>query len=207
MQNYVSSFLNFNFRNNNNNKKIDREKDVPYIMRPKQNFWRNTGESEVIESESHSVVANSLRHHGLYSPWNSPGQNTEVGSGSLLQGIFPTQGSSPGFLRYRQIHYQLNHQGSPGILEWVAYPFSSRSSWPRNGTGVFCTAGRFFTSWGTSVTKLLSHVQLWNPMDCSLPISSVHGIFQTRVLEWVAISFSRGSSRPRDWTHISCIGK
>ena len=86
MQNYVSSFLNFNFRNNNNNKKIDREKDVPYIMRPKQNFWRNTGESEVIESESHSVVANSLRHHGLYSPWNSPGQNTEVGSVLFSEG-------------------------------------------------------------------------------------------------------------------------
>ena len=39
---------------------------------------------------------------------------------------------------------------------------------------------------------------LCNPMDCSLPGSSVHGIFQARVLEWVAISFSRGSSRPRD---------
>ena len=46
---------------------------------------------------------------------------------------------------------------------------------------------------------------LCNPMDCSLPGSSVHGIFQARVLEWVAISFSRGSSWPRDWTRISCI--
>ena len=42
-------------------------------------------------------------------------------------------------------------------------------------------------------------------MDCSLPRSSVHGIFQARVLEWVAISFSRGSSQPRDWTWVSCI--
>ena len=42
-------------------------------------------------------------------------------------------------------------------------------------------------------------------MDCSLPGSSVHGIFQARVLEWIAISFSRGSSRPRDWTRVSCI--
>ena len=41
-------------------------------------------------------------------------------------------------------------------------------------------------------------------MDCSLPDSSVHGIFQARVLEWVAISSSRGSFWPRDWTHISC---
>ena len=46
---------------------------------------------------------------------------------------------------------------------------------------------------------------LCDPMDCSIPGSSVHGIFQARVLEWVAISFSRGSSRPRDRTRVSCI--
>ena len=43
---------------------------------------------------------------------------------------------------------------------------------------------------------------LGNPMDCSLPGSSIHGIFQARILEWVAISFSRGSSQPRDWTQV-----
>ena len=46
---------------------------------------------------------------------------------------------------------------------------------------------------------------LCNPVNCSLPGSSVHGIFQARILEWVAISFSRGSSRPRDWTQVSHI--
>ena len=46
---------------------------------------------------------------------------------------------------------------------------------------------------------------LCDPMDCSLPGSSVHAIFQAIVLEWIAISFSRGSSRPRDWTRVSCI--
>ena len=46
---------------------------------------------------------------------------------------------------------------------------------------------------------------LCDPMDYSLPGFSVHGIFQARVLEWGAISFSRGSSRPRDWTQVSCI--
>ena len=50
-----------------------------------------------------------------------------------------------------------------------------------------------------------SCLTLCDPTDCSLPGSSVHGIFQARVLEWVAISFSRGSSRPRDWTCVSCI--
>ena len=59
-----------------------------------------------------------------YSPWNSPGQNTEVGSLTLLQGIFPTQRSNPGLPHCRQILYQLSHKGSPRILEWVAYPSS-----------------------------------------------------------------------------------
>ena len=48
---------------------------------------------------------------------------------------------------------------------------------------------------------------LWDPMDCSPPDSSVHGISQARILDWVAISYSRGSSQPRDWTHVSCIGR
>ena len=46
---------------------------------------------------------------------------------------------------------------------------------------------------------------LCNPMDCSPPASSVHGIFQARILEWAAISSARGSSHPRDWTYVSCI--
>ena len=53
--------------------------------------------------------------------------------------------------------------------------------------------------------KLLSHVWLCNPMDCSPPGSSIHGIFQERLLEWVTISFFRGFSPPRDWTQVSCI--
>ena len=88
--------------------------------------------SEKIESESWSVMSNSLQPHRLYSSWNSPGQNTGVGSLSLLQGIFPTQGLNPGFLHCRQILYQLSHKGSPRIPEWVTYPFSRGSSWPRN---------------------------------------------------------------------------
>ena len=78
---------------------------------------------KVRESESHSVMSNSLWPHGLYSPWNCPGQNTRVGSLSLLQGVFPTQGSNPGLPHCRQILDQLSHQGSPRIPEWVAYPY------------------------------------------------------------------------------------
>ena len=56
-----------------------------------------------------------------------------------------------------------------------------------------------------SVAKLCP--TLCSPMDCSLPVSSFHRISQARRLEWVAISFSRGSSWPRDPTHVSCIGR
>ena len=91
----------------------------------------------VFLTASHSVMSNSLRPCGLYSPWNSPGQNTAVGSLSLLQGIFPTQGSNPGLPHCRLILYQLNHKGNPRILEWIAYPFSSRSSQHRNLTRVY----------------------------------------------------------------------
>ena len=69
--------------------------------------------------ESHSVMFNSLEPHGLYSSWNSPGPNTGVGSLSLLQGIFPTEGLNPGLLHCRRILYQLTHKGSPRVLEWV----------------------------------------------------------------------------------------
>ena len=67
------------------------------------------------ESESLWVLSDSLRPHGLYSPWNSLGPNTGVGSLSLLQGIFPTQGSNPGLLHCKQILYQLSHKGSSAL--------------------------------------------------------------------------------------------
>ena len=63
-------------------------------------------------SESCSVVSDFLQPHGLYSPWNSPGQNTGMSSLSLLQGIFPTQGLIPGLPHCRRILYQLRHKGS-----------------------------------------------------------------------------------------------
>ena len=73
-------------------------------------------------SESCSLVSDSLRPHGLYSPWNSPSQNTGEGSLSLLQGFFPTQGLNPGLWHCRPILHQLSHEGNPRILEWVTYP-------------------------------------------------------------------------------------
>ena len=68
---------------------------------------------QVTWSKSYSVVSDSLQPHGLYSPCNSPGENTGVGSLSLLQGIFPTQGWNLGLPHCRQILYQLSHKGNP----------------------------------------------------------------------------------------------
>ena len=71
-----------------------------------------------VVTESCSVVSDSLQPRGLWParllcPWNSPGRSTSVGSLSLLQGIFPTQGSNPGLPHCRQTLYCLSHQGSP----------------------------------------------------------------------------------------------
>ena len=99
---------------------------------------------------------------------NLPRKNTGVGSHSLLQGIFQTQGLNPSLLHCRQILYHLRHQESD-----------------------------------SEVTQ--SCPTLCDPMDCSPPGSSVHGILQARILEWVAISFSRGSSQPRNRTQVSSI--
>ena len=93
-------------------------------------------------------------------------------------GIFQAEGSIPHILHL--LHWQLDSlpPASPGK--------------PQDG----CMKMKM---------KLLNHVQLCDPMDCSLPGSSVHGIFQARVLEWGAIVFSRGSSQPRDQTWVSHI--
>ena len=100
-----------------------------------------------------SVVSDSLRPHGLLLGssvhGDSPGKNTGVGCHALFQRLFPTQGSNPGLLRCEWFLYCLNHQKNPRILEWVAYPFSRGSSWPRDQTGVSCIACRFFTDWAT----------------------------------------------------------
>jgi len=79
-------------------------------------------------------------------------------------------------------------------------------------------AGILFTHWATEISwgwGNYSHIvlflttqsclTLYNTMDYRLPGSSVHGIFQAKILEWVAFSYSRGSSWPRDQTHISCV--
>ena len=80
-------------------------------------FKLDLEKEEESENESCTVVSNSLQPHGLYSLWNSPGQNTGVGSLALLQGIFPTQGLNQGLPHCGQILYYLSHKGSPKAEE------------------------------------------------------------------------------------------
>ena len=107
-------------------------------------------------------TSDPLRHQ----LWNSPSPNIGMGSLSLLQGIFPTQRSNPGLPDCRWIFNQLSHKGSPGILEWVAYPFSRGSSQPRNGTQVSCIARGFFTIWAIRERMIIS--SSYNCKKCSL---------------------------------------
>ena len=81
---------------------------------------RARSRQQLSDSDSHSVMSDSLRPHGLYPtrlvcPWDSPGKNTGRGCHSLLQGIFPTQGSNLDLLHCRQILYHMSHQGSPQL--------------------------------------------------------------------------------------------
>ena len=85
---------------------------------------------------------------------------------------------------------QLRHIGL--VVLWYV-----ESSWTRDQTFVLCIC--------IICSDAQSCATLCDPMDCSPPGSSIHGIFQARTLEQVAISSSRGSSHPKDWTRVSCI--
>ena len=112
------------------------------------------------------------------------------------------------------------------VLEWVAISFSRclvntfkehycTRSWMNEGNLRQSFSATMFLGQGGhtehlgacshSVTKLCP--TLCNPVNCSPPGSSVHGISQARILEWVVISFYGRSSQPRDWTSVSCMGR
>ena len=121
--------------------------------------WWWTGRPGVLQSMGsqrarHNWTTELTDWTGLYSPWNSLGQNTGVGSLLLLQGNL----TNPGLPHCGQILYQLSHRGSPRILGQVAYPFSMRSSWPRNRTRVSSISGGFFTNRAIRETKNLTLV-------------------------------------------------
>ena len=111
------------------------------------------GTSMPSESESRSVVSDSLRPHGLYSSWNSLGQNTGVGSLSLLQGIFLTQGSKPGLPHWVD-SLPVKLPGKPKNTGVGSLSLCQQIFWPRNRSEVSCIAGGFFTNWTIREAKL-----------------------------------------------------
>ena len=140
-----------------------------------------------------SVMSDSLQPHGLQParllcPWDSPNKNTGVDCHSLLQRVFPTQGSNLGLLHRRQFLYH----------EFFINFFSH--------FGYYRTLSTVPCAWAAPCVfvhaQSLSRVWLF---DILWTGSAVHGIFKARKLEWVAISFSRRSFQPRDWTHTSSI--
>ena len=123
-----------------NLKTLDNDLQLP---EPSNQWWHKTWSlfipeglmSHFSESESHLIVSDSLWPRQLYSPRNSPGQNTGVGSLSLLQGLFLTQELNQGLLHCRQILYQLSYQGSLIFLSYF------KNTWP------FCNMHYSFSYW------------------------------------------------------------
>ena len=164
--------------------------------------------------------------------WDSPGKNTRVSSPSFLQGIFPVQGWNLSLLHCRQILYHLSHQGSLRslfaislsctwclIIYYTHFHLCIISLSPHvHGTTLFCLCR---TSSGLALPNSawmemefhnkapsICPITAWSE-SCSVVSSSlrphgiVHGILQARILEWVAVPFSRGSSQSRDQTQAS----
>ena len=169
-------------------------------------------------SKSLSCVRHGRWPARLLHPWDSPGKNTGVCCHSLLQGIFPTQGSNPGLPHCRQTLYHLNQQGSPCWKRLSKSPcacFGLNHVPPDRCAGdptphsenVTSFRDKVFTEVGEWVhTKSLqSCLTLCDLTDSSPPGSSIHGILQARLLEWVAMPSSRGSSQSRDPTSVSYV--
>ena len=140
--------------------------------------------------------------HSMDCPWDSLGQNTGVGSLSLLQGFFLTQESNRGLLHCRWILYQLIYEGNPrGCPPQIAQEFLLPVLLLRLDLRLE-KSRRLRRSVHKDVSVCshsLSHVRLFcDPMDCSPPGYSVCGILQARILEWVAMPSFRASSQPRN---------
>ena len=145
---------------------------IPCIARWILNRW-TTREVLCLVSRSCPILCDLMdcSPPGPSVQGGSPGKNTAVGCHPLLQGIFPTQGSNPGLSHCKWILYCLSQWGSLGIPEWVAYPFSRGSFWPRNQIGVSCVATGFFTICATR--EALQAVTSANYVDHIICFSSL----------------------------------
>ena len=128
------------------------------------------------------------------------------GSLSLLQGIFPTQGSNPGLPHCRRILCQLNHQGSSRILEWVAYPFSSGSFPPRDQTRVSCITGRFFTYWANTEASACNAGDLSSILGQEDPLEK--GMTpHSSILAWRIPGMENSRDRVSWWSRVHGVSK
>ena len=147
-----------------------------------------------------------------------------MGSHSFLQGIFPTLGLNPGLLNCKWILFSLSHRGCQRISRVRSVIFLNSVSQSKHLVYNLplvcklpsCSSICFLKSflWENVICypillAICSVAQLFptlcKPMDCSPRGFCVRGIFRSRILQWVAISSSRGSFPPRDGTHISCV--
>ena len=129
-------------------------------------------------------------------------------SGGQSIGASPTDSVNPsneysGLISFRMDWYDL--LAIQGTLRSLLQCHSSKASILRNSAFFIVQLSHPYMKVKNESEVTQSCPTLYDPMDCSLPGSSVYGIFQARVLEWVAISFSRGFSQPRDRTQVSCI--
>ena len=164
---------------------------------------------------SDSVQPHRRQPTGLPRPWDSPGKNTRVGCHFLLQCIQvksesevnqscptpsdPMDCSPPGppSMGFSRQEYWSGVPLPSPISKWMKAQCSSLF-WVflQPALSLFFKTENFIFYWGSGCVVAQSCLTLSNPMDCSPPDSSVHGILQGSLLEWVAISFSRGSSQP-----------
>ena len=113
-------------------------REAPSPLKVESLSWKQTSPLEPVRMLSHSVVSDSLwpprtvAHQAPLSMGILQARILEWGCHALLQGIFSTQGLNPGLPHFRWILYNLSHQGSPWIQEWIAYPSSRGSSQSRN---------------------------------------------------------------------------
>ena len=150
-------------------------------------------------------------HH--YTTWWLSGKES-ICQCRILLGSTPGLGRSPAEgngnpLQYSCLENPMDQgawQGTVHSVTRVRHDLGTNHHhrWRNWGTGSVYNLSKVEKGWKW---QLLTYVQLCDPMDCSPPGSLVHGIFQAWILEWVAIPFFRGSSRPRDHTQVSCISR
>ena len=147
-------------------------------------YWRRNWITEIMDlyrkwSASRSVVSHSLQPHGLYSPWNSPGQNTGVGSQFPSPADLPNPGIKPG----------------SSALQVDSLPAEPPGKTKNTGLG------------SHSLLQQILQTQGLNPglLHCRRILYQLSHQGCPRILQWVAIPFSRGSSKPKDWTQVSHI--